>query len=148
MNSKQRGSAQIVIMLIIAAVVATVVGGLIYERSRLMKENKQLNTDLVVSNEARDTAVDANKSLSKDLETERELNRISGVQAQQHQKEVNALQKKVDDLTKKLPKPVPKTSEPVQDAASADRNYRRIVTVWEVFCLSNPDPICQPKEVK
>lgn len=144
LKSKQRGFAAV--QLIIAAIVVTVVVGLLWDRHSLKADNKQLTSDLATTKGALDKANDANKSLELDLKFERDLSNASKGQALIHQTEAKAQEKKYAAIEKKLPVPTKKEPGWVASPEAEARSLERITLLWEGFCVDNPDERCTVKE--
>lgn len=136
MKHRQQGNATVI--LVIAAVVCTVIGLLLWERSSLTKEVKNLGEQLVVVKRDRDDALERVKELQNDLETQRDLAQVSQDTVKSHVEQIKTLQMKLEELTRKFPKPKPKSDEAPQTVEDLQRSQQRIETLWEIYCL---DPI-------
>lgn len=148
MQKKQLGSATV--MLIVAAIVVTTVGLLLWERNSLKNEVSELTSSLSAAEVARDNAINKQEQLNNELATERKLSEASKEQAMTHQNAAKALQKQLDGLIAKFPKPLAKQDDAPVTEAQQLRSSQRIGVLWAVYCLDAPATAieCKKGEVK
>lgn len=142
----ERGST-LIILLIVGAVILTIIGGMVWQISRLEIQNKAIQESLTKAETERDAAVNLNEK--KELEAKTLAQEVQDGKnlVKEYVAKNDILEKRVDALTSKLPKAKPKSPDTVDDPELEARSLARITTLWEVYCLDEQSLECKP-EVK
>lgn len=149
---RDKGSA-IVVYIIIFAVAALAVAGFFYERNQMVKALNDKTEQIaklektVEEQDGRIASLEKDKeSLNKQIETLNTITRDLTTKRAEAVKEKNELQRKLEAYLSKLPPVL--TDQEVSKETEAEKinSGKRIMTIWDVYCMKNEHPSCKKPE--
>lgn len=136
MKKYQGGDVTFILILV---VLILGLGGLVYYQHG---ENQKLVSTVATVKADLKAATEANESLKKDLVTNRELNSASQETLLERDKTIREQSDKIRKLENVLPIPIPKAKEPATTQEHEANSQKRILLIWQTYCLDNPSQTC------
>ena len=139
-HMRQRGVVSVGFVIVVAMVLAAVVGLIVIQQKRLEDAKADLATaqaEVVKANASIKTMALTNQSLQSTITAMKELTTIQQEELKKHQTEKAVIEKKVEGVMKALPPPKAKALEGVATPEDTVMLSVRSQALWVAYCVAD-----------